>query len=394
MPPVYAVISFASYRFFREYTYYSLIETVYEAIGLSAFLLLLIEYVAATAIGGSAERALERKDKAPLPIPFCCWRYRPTKPYFLYTVKWSVLQYVIIRPVASIVGIICERFGVLCSQAGFSPHWANVYLECITFISISIALYGLLLFYGLTSDELKGRRPMAKFLAIKLIVMFTFYQSFVFSALENKVIFATSYWTATNVADGLSALAICIEMVFFSILMWWAYSFKEYHREDARPVTGIWKPLWDSINYADFVVEIASSFRYYWSAARHRHSSSPPSHPPPPRKRGTMVQVFGGGSATAAVVDHDHDDPSGDGGERTSLSISGPGVFSTTTPGLLLRSLSPGGPLVSSPSPSAAAAAAASTSEEEECIPLTKMDSASVGLLSESHYHHQSHQVC
>jgi len=43
----------------------------------------------------------------------------------------------------------------------------------------SIALYGLLLFYGLTSDELKGRRPMAKFLAIKLIVMFTFYQSFV-----------------------------------------------------------------------------------------------------------------------------------------------------------------------------------------------------------------------
>lgn len=107
-----------------------------------------------------------------------------------------------------------------------------------------------------------------------------------------------------------------------------------------------------------------------------------------------MVQVFGGGSAAAAVVDHDHDDHGGHGGERTSLSISGPGVFSTTMPGLLLRSLSPGGPLVSSPSPSAAAAAAASTSEEEECIPLTKMDSASVGLLSESHYHHQSHQVC
>jgi len=46
-------------------------------------------------------------------------------------------------------------------------------------LASSIALYGLLLFYGLTSDELKGRRPMAKFLAIKLIVMFTFYQSFV-----------------------------------------------------------------------------------------------------------------------------------------------------------------------------------------------------------------------
>ena len=27
MPPVYAVISFFSYRFFRSFTYYSLIET-------------------------------------------------------------------------------------------------------------------------------------------------------------------------------------------------------------------------------------------------------------------------------------------------------------------------------------------------------------------------------
>lgn len=42
-----------------------------------------------------------------------------------------------------------------------------------------IALYGLLLFYGLTKEELVGKRPLAKFLAIKLIVMFTFYQSFV-----------------------------------------------------------------------------------------------------------------------------------------------------------------------------------------------------------------------
>jgi hypothetical protein len=45
--------------------------------------------------------------------------------------------------------------------------------------SSSIALYGLILFYGLTKDELAGRRPLAKFLSIKLIIMFTFYQSFV-----------------------------------------------------------------------------------------------------------------------------------------------------------------------------------------------------------------------
>jgi len=37
------------------------------------------------------------------------------------------------------------------------------------------------MFYGLTNEELEGRRPLAKFLSIKLIVMFTFYQSFIVS---------------------------------------------------------------------------------------------------------------------------------------------------------------------------------------------------------------------
>lgn len=45
----------------------------------------------------------------------------------------------------------------------------------------STALYGLIVFYGLTKDELKDKRPLAKFLAIKLIVVLTFYQSFLVS---------------------------------------------------------------------------------------------------------------------------------------------------------------------------------------------------------------------
>jgi hypothetical protein len=115
-------------------------------------------------------------------------------------------------------------------------------------MSISVALYGLILFYSLTREELEGRRPFAKFLSIKLIVMFTFYQSFVvrphvlsyaafadpfdtsapctggksnqrYDRLLHVLCFcdrfrfvATKYWTATNISDGLNALAICIEV--------------------------------------------------------------------------------------------------------------------------------------------------------------------------------------
>ncbi|KAJ3813928.1 DUF300-domain-containing protein [Lentinula aff. lateritia] len=273
MPPVYGVISFLSYRFFRSYTYYELVEVVYEAFTLSAFLMLLIEFVAASGTGHKAESSIARKDKRKLPFPFCFWRYRPTKPYFMHTLKWAVLQYVIFRPAISVAAIICQAYNVLCESAGFNARYANVYLEAIDFVSISVALYGLFLFYGLTKEELIGRRPLAKFLAIKLIVMFTWYQSFVFDALEGRVIHATQYWTETNIADGLNALAICIEastsfgsyekeMIFFACFMWWAYTPAAYRIEGAKP-TSIWRPLWDSINFTDFVLEIWYSSRFF-----------------------------------------------------------------------------------------------------------------------------------
>ncbi|KAK0475659.1 DUF300-domain-containing protein [Armillaria luteobubalina] len=214
MPAVYAIISYLSYRFFRSYTYYSLVEVIYEAATLSAFMLLLIEYVAATGSAHSAENAMVRKDKTKLPIPLCYWRYRPSKPYFMYTVKWSVLQYVIVRPLCSIVGIVCEKYNLLCES------------EIVEFISSSI-LQEALVFYHLTKEELAGRRPFAKFFCISFVVTLPWYQGFVLSWLEGRTIHVKQYRTAANIANGLNALAICIEMVFFSLMMW-AYTPADY----------------------------------------------------------------------------------------------------------------------------------------------------------------------
>jgi len=219
------------------------------------------------------------------------WRYRPTKPYFMYTVKWAVMQYVVLRPMVSITGIVCQVYGVLCESAGFNIdaiHFANIYLEAIDFVSITLALYGLLLFYGLVHQELEGRRPLAKFLAIKLIVMATFYQGFVFDALEGRVIKPTQFWTATNIADGLNALTICVEMVFFSIFMWWAYSPSEYTVAGAKK-TSIWRPLWDSINYSDFVLEIFGSLRFFFDYIR----GKPSTHSSAMKQDGQPTMNFG-----------------------------------------------------------------------------------------------------
>lgn len=267
LPMVYGIISFLSYRFFRAYTYYSLVEIAYEALTISAFLLLLIQYVAATAADSTAEGALARKDKSKLPLPFCFWRYRPTKPYFMYTLKWSVLQYAIIRPAVSIAGIVCEAFHVLC-ESEWSIHFAGVYLEAVDFVSISVALYGLIIFYELTKEELRGRRPLAKFIAIKLIVFFTFYQTFVFDLLQKKgVIHGTTYWSESNIVDGLNALATTVEMVLFALLMLWAYPASEYKNKALGEPRGAGKAIWDSINYSDFALEIYLSMKFFYRAA-------------------------------------------------------------------------------------------------------------------------------
>lgn len=266
LPMVYSIISFLSYRFFRAYTYYSLVEIAYEALTISAFLLLLIQYVAATADDYTAEGALARKEKSKMPLPFCFWRYRPTKPYFMYTLKWAVLQYAVIRPLVSIAGIVCQVYNVLC-QSVWSVHYAGVYLEAVDFVSISVALYGLILFYGLTKEELKGRRPLAKFLAIKLIVFFTFYQNFVFELLQKKgVIKGTTYWTESNIVDGLNALATTIEMVIFALYMLWAYPASEYKKIESKKYSA-GKAIWDSLNYADFAREVYLSMKFFVHAA-------------------------------------------------------------------------------------------------------------------------------
>lgn len=150
--------------------------------------LLLVEYVAATAAGDKAENALLRKEKQPLPFPvrlssviappcivdsflqLCFWRFRPTKVCSSLFIHWARTDgrtdrptlcirsngplcnmssfdqvrrhltvpssaYLQFAPAVSIVGIITEAFGVLCPQS-YSPHFAQVYITSIDFISI------------------------------------------------------------------------------------------------------------------------------------------------------------------------------------------------------------------------------------------------------------------
>ncbi|KAH8921828.1 DUF300-domain-containing protein [Atractiella rhizophila] len=268
MPPVYAIISFLGYRFFREYTYFEVVRDTYEAFAIAAFLVLILLYVGQSPI--EQREAMMKKEKQSLPLPFCCWRYRPSKPYFLWAIKWSVLQFVFLKPLESLASVITEAFNVYCVES-MSYHFAHVYILSIDFVIVSVALYGLLVLYGLAKEDLEGRRPLAKFLTIKLSIFLTFYQGFVFTVLAHyNVITATEYWTVSNISNGLNALCTTIEMVLFSLLQFWAFNYHEYKLviQDERPPTSFWKSFLHSQNYTDFIIDFYYASHFFVDKVR------------------------------------------------------------------------------------------------------------------------------
>ncbi|CAE6439273.1 unnamed protein product [Rhizoctonia solani] len=252
MPLVYGSVSWLSYRFIDEYVYISLVFVIYEALALSAFLYLMIQYVANSAESGSVEEILSKKDKARLPPP------------------WLVFQFIIIRPTMSIISIVCHALNVLCPSSMSLAH-PNFWLSFIDIQSMVTAMFGLLLFYRVNRQELNGHRPLLKFTIVKIVVAVSVIQEFVFKLLRTSgTIKATENWSATHVADGLTAFALTIEMTFISIAMAWAYSASEYFTSES-PKGTVTQALIDSINFGDFITEMKRSLVFFYTRSRTRN---------------------------------------------------------------------------------------------------------------------------
>ena len=87
----------------------------------------------------------------------------------LKLLKIWTYQFVVIRPVCSILMISLELIDVY-------PNWLSWTFTIILNVSVSLALYSLVVFYHVFDKELKPHSPLAKFLCIKGIVFFCFWQ--------------------------------------------------------------------------------------------------------------------------------------------------------------------------------------------------------------------------
>lgn len=151
---------------------------------------------------------------------------------FMLQCKHGVLQYVVFKVVASCLTLLFEFIGIY-GEGEF--HWMVAYPYLVVFQNMSVcyALYCLVMLYSAVDEELRhpiNWRPLGKFLCVKGVVFFCWWQGVLIFYLEAHGIIngAGSRWSAQDVANGLIDYCIVLEMVLFAIAHSYTFTYKEY----------------------------------------------------------------------------------------------------------------------------------------------------------------------
>jgi len=203
----------------------------YESVVISSFLELMFEYTGCLTTPQGVPDTLKGVEvHLPFPLGFFCgvdhWVFDKEVAEKLR--KWT-MQFVYVRPVLSILTLVATAFGIYESLIVWLP--ISVALN----ISMSVAIYALMLFYHSFEQQLsKGKqRPLAKFLCIKGVVFFCFWQGVVVQILEAVgVISAGKFFGLAEKSTMIQDALVCVEMAFvFAPLHMYSFSFDDYRGE-------------------------------------------------------------------------------------------------------------------------------------------------------------------
>jgi Organic solute transporter Ostalpha len=274
MVPIYSIESWLAMRFHKKAVLIETARDVYESFVLYCFLQFLIEV-----LGGEEALVLMLKDKSPTRgvhmwgLQWCGVKpwlmgqpvrrsnddesdYRrgsvvervtaamsPTKQHvttsrvhwtspFFIKCKFGVLQYVLLKFLCAVAVLLLEWKGWY-KEGQF--HWKAGYLYiCIlTNVSQCWAVYCLIFFYYATKTELSPIRPVGKFLSVKALVFFTWWQSVFISVLYQMDMIPTYRaaerdWSSDDVAKGIQDYLICMEMFIAAVVHTVVFPHSEY----------------------------------------------------------------------------------------------------------------------------------------------------------------------
>lgn len=232
MVPIYSLDSWIALKYPNIAIYVDTCRECYEAFVIYNFMTFLLNYLENQY--PSLVMMLEVQEQQKHLPPLCCCPPWPMGEVLLLRCKLGVLQYTVVRPVTTVIALICQLCEVY-DEGNFSSTNAWTYLVIFNNMSQLFAMYCLVLFYRALREELSPIKPVGKFLCVKMVVFVSFWQA-VFIALLVKVgiISEKRTWdwqSVEAVATGLQDFIICVEMFLAAIAHHFSFTYKPYIQE-------------------------------------------------------------------------------------------------------------------------------------------------------------------
>lgn len=236
MVPIYALNGWMSLMVKDTAIYLDCMRKIYEAFVLNQFFVYLTSYLGGDPYTNSffeIERKLRNREKMQQHIfPLCCLQTW-SEETFVEGCRTGINAYVFCRVVSGVLELVLQPFG-LFSAGDLSWSAPYLYFTIINNLASCWAIYCLILFYLALESDLRPINPLSKFVCIKIVVFFSWWQSVVLVLAQDAGLL-TSAANAINgekdsreLATDIQAFFICIEMLFVALAHTWAFSYKEF----------------------------------------------------------------------------------------------------------------------------------------------------------------------
>lgn len=199
----------------------------------------------------------------------CCLSNKSYTIEFLRFCKQATLQFCAVKPLMSFLTLYLvstDRY----KDGDWSLDNGYIYITMIYNVSVSLALYGLYLFYQATKNLLSPYEPVWKFLTVKSIIFLSFWQGFIFAILQ-KLGYLTPLSPNMSlgvVAAGYQNFFISIEMFFAAIAFRYAFPYEIYcysnDRQSSVTMQSISNSLKETVNPRDIMTDAIHNFHPHY----------------------------------------------------------------------------------------------------------------------------------
>lgn len=294
MIPIYAVVSFFSYVYYKHAIYYEVLRDCYEAFAIASFFTLMCHYIAPNLHEQKQYfRNIEPKNWVwPVNWMQKCtggeskgFLRKPQSGLTWFNIVWiSIFQYCFIRPFFTVVAVITQANHLYC-QSSKDPRYAYIWVAAFEAISVTIAMYCLIQFYIQLKTDLAPYRPFLKVLCIKLVIFFCFWQSWIISLLTTQggPVKPSAKIAGPDWRIGLPSMLVCFEMAIFAVLHLFAFPWKPYDlgkqhdtfssysgEQPKGYACGPFRAIISAFNPWDIIKAFGRGMRWLFVGVRHR----------------------------------------------------------------------------------------------------------------------------